>query len=119
MHIRLYTFGLISSGAVDMIFCLYYALALGHAVKIVVGRVVLGRAIHAVTIAAQLTHRFHAGGTAVNNLNEVEVTAGFDGDTHDYAVAYGQCGLVDILVCLVSGLHHHLSLHAYAAAGTD
>ena len=75
------------SGTVDEVLGFYDALALRQYVEVIVRGVVLRRAVGTVVVAAQLAYGFHAGSTAVEHLNEVEVTLALNGEAYLDAVA--------------------------------
>ena len=67
-------------------------LTLGQSVIVIMRGTVLWRHVRTLMIARELTDGFHAGGPAVDDLHEVEVATGLDGDAHPHSVAYGKTG---------------------------
>ena len=79
---------LVSAGTVDIVFCLDDVLSLGEHIDVIVRGAVLRGTVGTLGISAQLAHRLHTGGTTVDELYEVVVAVGGDGDTHLDTVAY-------------------------------
>ena len=73
---------LISSGTVDIVFCLNRVATLAHHVEVIAGGIVLRSTVVAIAVATQLAYGFHAGSTLVDDLHEVVVTVGIDGDAY-------------------------------------
>ena len=63
-------------------------LSLGEHIDVIVRGAVLRGTVGTLSVTAQLTHRLHTGGTTVDELYEVVVAVGGDGDTHLDTVAY-------------------------------
>ena len=56
----------------------------------IMGCSILRRHISALLIARQLTNRFHAGCTTIDDLHKVKITSGLDGDAHLDTIAHLQ-----------------------------
>ena len=78
---------LVGAGTVDVVLGLDDMTALRQAVEVVVGRAVLWCAVVTPVVAAQLIYGLHAGSTFVDNLYEVVVAVGLDGQAYFYSVA--------------------------------